>query len=60
MGVRLIRSRGCIWRHLPLPDVHPHAELAAAASEAAGAQGRFWDMHDLLFSHHDQEFDSTR
>jgi protein-disulfide isomerase len=34
--------------------VHPYAELAAAASEAASAQGRFWDMHDLLFAHVDQ------
>ena len=40
-----------VFRHLPLTDVHPHAELAAAAAEAAGAQGRFWDMHDLLFEH---------
>ncbi len=42
-----------VLRHLPLPDVHPHAELAAAAAEAAGDQGRFWEMHDLLFSHQD-------
>ncbi len=37
-----------VWRHLPLTDVHPQAELAAEAAEAAAAQGRFWDMHDLL------------
>jgi Na+/H+ antiporter NhaA len=37
-----------VWRHLPLPDVHPHAQLAAEASEAAAAQGAFWAMHDLL------------
>jgi len=43
-----------VMRHLPLPDVHPHAELAAAAAEAAGAQGRFWEMHDLLFEHQDE------
>ena len=42
------------WRHLPLNDVHPHAQLAAEASEAAGAQGRFWDMHDLLLVHQDE------
>ncbi len=42
-----------VFRHLPLPDVHPHAELAAEAAEAAGAQGRFWEMHDLLFAHQD-------
>lgn len=43
-----------VWRHLPLTDVHPHAQLAAEASEAAGAQGRFWEMHDLLLAHQDQ------
>jgi protein-disulfide isomerase len=43
-----------VFRHLPLPDVHPHAELAARASVAAGAQGRFWEMHDKLFAHQDQ------
>ncbi|NTW41153.1 MAG: Na+/H+ antiporter NhaA [Cellulomonadaceae bacterium] len=40
-----------VVRHLPLPDVHPHAELAARAAEAAAAQGSFWEMHDLLFAH---------
>jgi protein-disulfide isomerase len=39
-----------VYRHLPLEDVHPHAELAAESAEAAGAQGRFWEMHDLLFA----------
>jgi Na+/H+ antiporter NhaA len=43
-----------VWRHLPLNDVHPHAQLAAEASEAAAAQGRFWDMHDTLLAHQDQ------
>ncbi|MBK5249226.1 MAG: Na+/H+ antiporter NhaA [Actinomycetales bacterium] len=42
-----------VFRHLPLPDVHPHAELAAAAAEAAAAQGSFWEMHDLLFARQD-------
>jgi Na+/H+ antiporter NhaA len=42
-----------VWRHLPLSDVHPHAQLAAEAAEAAGAQGAFWEMHDLLFQHQD-------
>ena len=42
-----------IWRHLPLTDVHPHAQLAAEASEAAGAQGKFWEMHDLMLGHQD-------
>jgi Na+/H+ antiporter NhaA len=40
-----------VWRHLPLNDVHPHAQLAAEAAEAAGAQGRFWEMHDTLLRH---------
>jgi Na+/H+ antiporter NhaA len=40
-----------VWRHLPLRDVHPHAQLAAEASEAAAAQGAFWTMHDLLLVH---------
>jgi Na+/H+ antiporter NhaA len=40
-----------VWRHLPLNDVHPSAQRAAEASEAAGAQGRFWEMHDQLLSH---------
>jgi len=43
-----------VIRHLALPDVHPHAELAAVAAEAAAKQGRFWEMHDLLFAHQDQ------
>jgi Na+/H+ antiporter NhaA len=42
-----------VFRHLPLTDVHPHAQLAAEAAEAAGAQGQFWEMHDLLFQHQD-------
>jgi Na+/H+ antiporter NhaA len=42
-----------VWRHLPLDDVHPHARLAAEATEAAHAQGKFWEMHDLLFEHQD-------
>jgi len=37
------------FRHFPLIEVHPHAEPAAEAAEAAGAQGKFWEMHDMLF-----------
>lgn len=40
-----------VYRHLALVDVHPHAELAAEAAEAAANQGRFWEMHDILFAH---------
>jgi len=38
-----------IFRNFPLATLHPHAEQAAESAEAAGAQGRFWEMHDLLF-----------
>jgi len=37
-----------VWRHFPLEGVHPHALGAALASEAAAAQGKFWEMHDVL------------
>ena len=40
-----------VWRNLPLSDVHPRADLAAEAAEAAAAQGEFWEMHDLLLEH---------
>jgi protein-disulfide isomerase len=42
-----------VFRDLPLPDVHPNAALAAEAAEAAGAQGKFWEMHDMLFERSD-------
>jgi len=38
-----------IFRHFPLTKVHPHAQLAAEASEAAGVQGKYWEMHEILF-----------
>src|SRR5262245_10914312 len=40
-----------VFRHFPLRQVHPQAQPAAEAAEAAGAQGNFWDMHDYLFEH---------
>ncbi|MET7404087.1 Na+/H+ antiporter NhaA [Streptomyces parvulus] len=43
-----------VWRHLPLTDVHPQAQAAAEAAEAAARQGRFWDMHDLLLDRQDE------
>ncbi|MCF2129297.1 Na+/H+ antiporter NhaA [Strepomyces sp. STD 3.1] len=51
-----------VWRHLPLTDVHPNAQAAAEASEAAARQGRFWDMHDLLMGRQDElgEWDLLR
>jgi protein-disulfide isomerase len=42
-----------VYRQFPLTTAHPHAELATEAAEAAGAQGRFWAMHDRLFEHQD-------
>jgi Na+/H+ antiporter NhaA len=42
-----------VWRHLPLNDVHPNAQVAAEAAEAAADQGAFWEMHDLLLAHQD-------
>ena len=38
-----------VYRHYPLSGIHHHAEQAAEAAEASGAEGRFWEMHDLLF-----------
>ena len=43
-----------VWRHLPLNDVHPSAQMAAEATEAAAAQGAFWDMNDKLLAHQDE------
>jgi protein-disulfide isomerase len=42
-----------VFRHFPLSTIHPHAQLAAEAAEAAGAHGRFWAMHDWLFENQD-------
>jgi protein-disulfide isomerase len=42
-----------VWRHLPLNDVHPHAQLASEAAEAAAGQGKFWEMYDMLLSSQD-------
>jgi Na+/H+ antiporter NhaA len=50
----LIREYGelrFVFRHLPLTEVHPHAQLAAEAAEAAALQGKFWEMHDMLMDH---------
>jgi protein-disulfide isomerase len=38
-----------VFRNFPLTQVHPHASQAAEAAEAAGAQGKFWEMHDILY-----------
>jgi protein-disulfide isomerase len=46
---RYARGVKFVFRHFPLMEVHPHAELAAQAAEAAGAQGKFWQYIDLVF-----------
>jgi len=43
-----------VFRHFPLEEVHPHALGAALAAECAGGQGKFWEMHDLLFANQDR------
>jgi protein-disulfide isomerase len=42
-----------VFRNFPLAQAHPHAEHAAEAAEAAAAQGKFWEMHDMLYEHQD-------
>lgn len=54
LRVRLGEQLCFVYRHLPLTDKHPYAEMAAEAAEAAAAQGRFWDMHDALFEYQSQ------
>jgi Na+/H+ antiporter NhaA len=52
----LLREHGDVayaWRHLPLNDVHPNAQRAAEAAEAAAQQGAFWEMHDVLLERQD-------
>src|ERR1700691_1844946 len=43
-----------VFRNMPLSEIHPYAELAAEAAEAAAAQGKFWEMHDALYEHQDE------
>lgn len=43
-----------VWRHLPLTEVHPLAQLAAEAAEAAATQGAFWQVHDAMLAHQDK------
>ncbi|MBD1865744.1 DsbA family protein [Cyanobacteria bacterium FACHB-471] len=40
-----------VFRHFPQPHIHPQAQKAAAATEAAGAQGQFWQMYEILLEH---------
>jgi protein-disulfide isomerase len=48
-----------VFRNLPLVNVHPSAERAAEAAEAVALQGRFWEMHDLLYEHQDDLHDEA-
>jgi protein-disulfide isomerase len=54
----LLRERSgtvrLVFRHFPLANVHPYAELVAETAEAAAEHGRFWEMHDWLFEHQEQ------
>ena len=42
-----------VYRHFPLTEIHDKAQISAEAAEAAGVQGKFWEMHDILFEMHD-------
>ena len=55
-GVRAIQQQlgtqlRFVYRNFPLTEIHPHALHSAEAAEAAGAQGKFWEMHDYIFHH---------
>jgi protein-disulfide isomerase len=52
--IQVRRRARFAYRHFPLTQIHPHAGQAAEAAEAAGAQGRFWQYHDLLFENQDR------
>ena len=48
-----------VFRHFPLSEEHPHAQHAAEVAEAAAAQGKFWEMHDMLFENQDALHDEA-
>jgi protein-disulfide isomerase len=51
---RLGQQLRFVFRHFPRANVHPHAEAAAEVAEAAGEQGKFWEMHDKLFENYNR------
>lgn len=55
---RLLKERGedlnFVFRNFPLSEIHPHAQMSAIVAEAAGKQGKFWEMHDLIFENQDK------
>jgi len=55
---RILGSRmRFVFRHFPQSSIHPHASMAAEAAEAAAEQGKFWEMHDVLFAHQKELID---
>jgi protein-disulfide isomerase len=52
LQVRLSEQMRFVFRHFPRANVHPHAEAAAEVAEAAGGQGKFWEMHKKLFENY--------
>jgi len=55
---RLLKEKGevlhFVFRNFPLREIHPHAYISAVTAEAAGKQGKFWQMHDLIFENQDK------
>jgi protein-disulfide isomerase len=51
---RFAKQLRFVYRHFPLTQIHPYAQSAAETSEFAGAHGRFWEMHDLLYENQEQ------
>jgi protein-disulfide isomerase len=55
---RLLKEKGkdlnFVFRNFPLSEIHPHAQMSAIVAEAAGKQGKFWEMHDLIFDNQDR------
>ncbi len=50
-----------VFRHFPITSTHPHAEMAAEVAEAAGAQGKFWEMYDMIYTHQEHmDFEDLR
>ena len=54
LTAELVEKVQFVYRHFPLYSVHKNAEKAAIAAEAAGRQGKFWEMHDLIFEHQNE------
>jgi protein-disulfide isomerase len=58
---RNARAVRLVYRHFPITTIHPHAAMAAEAAECAGAQGKFWLMHDMIFNNQPElEYEDLR